>query len=76
MLQTVVLMLFNDAETLSFGDIKEATGMEDGELRRTLQSLSLGKMRVLTKSPKVPSTLLCTHACSGTPRNPRKGMLR
>ena len=26
---------------------------EDGELRRTLQSLSLGKARVLTKHPKV-----------------------
>lgn len=49
LLQTVVLMLFNDAENLSFQDIKEATGIEDKELRRTLQSLACGKVRVLQK---------------------------
>ncbi|RAL50260.1 hypothetical protein DM860_007934 [Cuscuta australis] len=50
--QTVVLMIFNDAENLSFQDIKEATGIEDKELRRTLQSLACGKVRVLQKTPK------------------------
>ncbi|XP_071706228.1 cullin-4-like [Rutidosis leptorrhynchoides] len=50
--QTVVLMLFNDAEKLSFQDIKDATSIEDKELRRTLQSLACGKVRVLLKSPK------------------------
>ncbi|XP_027089059.1 cullin-4 isoform X1 [Coffea arabica] len=50
--QTVVLMLFNDAEKLSFQDIKESTGIEDRELRRTLQSLACGKVRVLQKIPK------------------------
>ncbi|KAH9606214.1 hypothetical protein KSS87_010263 [Heliosperma pusillum] len=50
--QAVVLMLFNDAETLSFQDIKDATGIEDKELRRTLQSLACGKVRVLLKEPK------------------------
>ncbi|GMJ14199.1 cullin4 [Hibiscus trionum] len=50
--QTVVLMLFNDAEKLSFQDIKESTAIEDKELRRTLQSLACGKVRVLQKSPK------------------------
>lgn len=49
MLQTVVLMLFNDAERLSFQDIKDATSIEDKELRRTLQSLACGKVRVLQK---------------------------
>lgn len=53
LLQTVVLMLFNDAEKLSFQDIKEATGIEDKELRRTLQSLACGKVRVLQK--------VCSH---------------
>ena len=48
-LQTVVLMLFNDAEKLSFQDIKDSTGIEDKELRRTLQSLACGKVRVLQK---------------------------
>lgn len=47
--QTVVLMLFNDAEKLSFQDIRDSTGIEDKELRRTLQSLACGKVRVLQK---------------------------
>lgn len=49
LLQTVVLMQFNDAEKLSFQDIKDCTGIEDKELRRTLQSLACGKVRVLLK---------------------------
>ncbi len=51
--QTVVLMLFNDADALSLDEIAAATGIEDRELRRTLQSLACGKQRVLTKEPKV-----------------------
>jgi Cullin family len=43
-MQTAVLMLFNDEETLSFADIKAALGVEDRELRRTLQSLACGKV--------------------------------
>ncbi|AQK62504.1 Cullin-4 [Zea mays] len=50
--QSVVLMLFNDAQKLSFIDIKDSTGIEDKELRRTLQSLACGKVRVLQKIPK------------------------
>lgn len=53
--QAAVLLLFNDLKdgaTLSTTDIKESTGMEDNELRRTLQSLACGKVRVLTKTPK------------------------
>uniref|UniRef100_A0A6N2MLS6 Cullin family profile domain-containing protein n=1 Tax=Salix viminalis TaxID=40686 RepID=A0A6N2MLS6_SALVM len=38
--QTVVLMLFNDPQKLSFQDIKDSTGIEDKELRRTLQFLA------------------------------------
>lgn len=48
-LQTVVLMLFNDAEKLSFQDIKDSTSIEEKELKRTLQSLACGKVRVLLK---------------------------
>ena len=51
-MQTIVLALFNEAPTSSFQDIREATGIEDAELRRTLQSLACGKMRVLIKEPK------------------------
>eukprot|EP00252_Welwitschia_mirabilis_P026343 TRINITY_DN8630_c0_g1_i1.p1 TRINITY_DN8630_c0_g1~~TRINITY_DN8630_c0_g1_i1.p1 ORF type:complete len:804 (+),score=179.82 TRINITY_DN8630_c0_g1_i1:191-2602(+) len=50
--QAVVLMLFNDTNRLSLQDIKDATGIEDKELRRTLQSLACGKVRVLVKQPK------------------------
>ncbi|KAK6124066.1 hypothetical protein DH2020_042191 [Rehmannia glutinosa] len=35
-----------------FQDIKDSTGIEDKELRRTLQSLACGKFRVLNKIPK------------------------
>eukprot|EP00850_Spirogloea_muscicola_P010528 SM000062S19914 [mRNA] locus=s62:329855:335359:+ [translate_table: standard] len=50
--QTVVLMLYNDVNMLTLQEIREATGIEDKELRRTLQSLACGKVRVLNKNPK------------------------
>ncbi|CAI9179030.1 unnamed protein product [Rangifer tarandus platyrhynchus] len=50
--QTLVLLMFNEGDGFSFEDIKMATGIEDSELRRTLQSLACGKARVLLKSPK------------------------
>ncbi|XP_073710363.1 cullin-4B [Misgurnus anguillicaudatus] len=50
--QTLVLLMFNEGEEFSLEDIKLATGIEDSELRRTLQSLACGKARVLTKLPK------------------------
>ena len=50
--QAAVLMAFEETDTLSFQEILEATGIEDSELRRTLQSLACGRERVLTKEPK------------------------
>ncbi|ETE62228.1 Cullin-4B, partial [Ophiophagus hannah] len=50
--ETLVLLMFNEGEEFSLEEIKQATGIEDGELRRTLQSLACGKARVLAKSPK------------------------
>ncbi|KAJ7544778.1 hypothetical protein O6H91_09G092800 [Diphasiastrum complanatum] len=50
--QTVILMLFNDAHTLTFQEIKDTTAIEDKELRRVLQSLACGKVRILHKQPK------------------------
>jgi cullin-4 len=50
--QTLCLLLFNDGNELSYDDVKLATAIEEGELRRTLQSLACGKARVLTKVPK------------------------
>jgi len=53
-IQALVLLCFNRSTTIGFLDIKAATGIEDAELRRTLQSLACGKIdtRVLTKQPK------------------------
>src|SRR3569833_2140818 len=57
--QAVVLLLFNkseggggDAEPLTYRHIAQSTGLEGGELARTLQSLACGRTRVLTKNPK------------------------
>ncbi|XP_018417756.1 PREDICTED: cullin-4A [Nanorana parkeri] len=50
--QTLVLLMFNEGDDFSFEEIKMATAVEDGELRRTLQSLACGKARVLNKIPK------------------------
>ncbi|XP_036380295.1 cullin-4B isoform X1 [Megalops cyprinoides] len=50
--QTLVLLMFNEGEEFSLEEIKQATGIEDSELRRTLQSLACGKARVLSKMPK------------------------
>ncbi|KAJ8923549.1 hypothetical protein NQ315_010127 [Exocentrus adspersus] len=50
--QTLVILLFNKYDEVTFEYIKAATNIEDGELRRTLQSLACGKARVLNKIPK------------------------
>lgn len=58
--QAAVLMLFNEAEAdegnaegvLAYEQIAQGTGLQGGELERTLQSLACGKVRVLTKHPK------------------------
>ncbi|WVQ94950.1 hypothetical protein IAU59_002040 [Kwoniella sp. CBS 9459] len=51
--QAVVLLLFNEEDSLDFAGIKERTGIETQELVRTLQSLSMGRKgtRVLLKKP-------------------------
>eukprot|EP01135_Chromosphaera_perkinsii_P004612 Nk52_evm5s292 gene=Nk52_evmTU5s292 len=63
--QTVVLLLFNKNKELSYSAIKEATGMEEVELLRTMLSLACGKVRVLTKKPKgrdvSPSDIFCVN---------------
>lgn len=52
--QTLVLLLFNDADELTLEEIKNRTAIEDCELSRTLQSLACSKppTRVMTKNPK------------------------
>ncbi|PGH11260.1 hypothetical protein AJ79_04995 [Helicocarpus griseus UAMH5409] len=49
--QALVLLLFNDSDTLSYTDIRTATGLPDVEIKRTLQSLACAKYKVLTKTP-------------------------
>ncbi|KHO00716.1 ubiquitin ligase subunit CulD [Metarhizium album ARSEF 1941] len=53
--QAVVLMLFNKEPEGGFftrEQISAATGLQGGDLDRTLQSLACGKARVITKHPK------------------------
>lgn len=53
--QAVVLILFNAVPAdgfLAYEQISSATGLQGGDLERTLQSLACGKARVLTKHPK------------------------
>ncbi|RPD58496.1 Cullin-domain-containing protein [Lentinus tigrinus ALCF2SS1-6] len=49
--QAVILLLFNDSDSLSYAEIKEQTRLDDAELQRTLQSLACGKKRVVRKNP-------------------------
>ena len=48
----MALVLFNASPKLGLPDLREGTGLEEKELRRTLQSLACGKVRVLNKLPK------------------------
>eukprot|EP00798_Chlamydomonas_sp_ICE-L_P023806 gene23806-9369_t len=48
--QSIVLMLFNGTDSLSLSEIATQSGIEDKELRRTLQSLACGKSNELSVS--------------------------
>lgn len=50
--QMVILVLFNAQDSLTFGDIREASGIPVPELRRNLTALSMLKYKILTKNPK------------------------
>lgn len=49
--QAAVLLLFNDAESLSFGEVKEQLGLPEEDCVRLLHSLSCAKYKILTKEP-------------------------
>ncbi|KAI6020834.1 Cullin family-domain-containing protein [Pisolithus microcarpus] len=49
--QAVVLLLFNESVELGYKQIMEATRMDEGELKRTLQSLACANKKVLRKQP-------------------------
>jgi hypothetical protein len=61
--QACVLLLFNSADTLSFSAIHSKTAMPLPDLRRTLQSLALGKVR-----PPCMRILPPPHAAVPRPR--------
>jgi len=50
--QMCVLLLFNSADKLSYGEIFEMTKIPVSDLKRALQSLACGKYRILLKEPK------------------------
>ncbi|KAL6049859.1 Cullin-3A isoform A [Balamuthia mandrillaris] len=47
--QMVILLLFNTADTLTFKEIRDATGIPIPDLKRNLLSLSLAKYKILKK---------------------------
>jgi cullin-4 len=51
--QGTVLLLFNERTSWKAEEIQEMTGLNDNDLILTLQSLALGKKRVLTKRGSV-----------------------
>jgi cullin 3 len=53
--QAVILMLFNNHDSLTVSDVKEASGLPEQELTRQLKQLCNPKMRLIAKqNPKVP----------------------
>lgn len=50
--QAVILLLFNTHNKLLLKEIQEASGLEYEELKRTILSLTGGKAKVLTRTPK------------------------
>lgn len=50
--QCCILLLFNDKDEIGYLEIKSSTNLADKELKRQLQSLSLGKQKLLLKSTK------------------------
>lgn len=53
--QATVLLQFNDAERLSYSEIKKQLNMEDDDLIRVLFSLSCAKYKILKKDPDTKS---------------------
>jgi len=50
--QMCILLLFNNAESLTYKDIREATDIPIPDLKRNLLSLSIGKYKILNKELK------------------------
>ena len=52
--QTIVTVLCNDADEISYTDIAASTGIDQQELKRRLLYLDCGLVRILQKRPKGP----------------------
>ncbi|CAD6576480.1 MAG: hypothetical protein ASARMPREDX12_007903 [Alectoria sarmentosa] len=50
--QAVILTAFNRNDSMSYLDLRAFSGLDDTELKRTLQSLACAKYRVLNKEPR------------------------
>lgn len=51
-MQAAVVLLFNDSDSLSYGEIKERLNIPDEDLARCLHSLALAKYKILLKKPE------------------------
>jgi cullin-4 len=51
--QTLVLLLFNNSDSINYEEIKDTTKIDETELKRVLQSLACGKVPILIKNTKV-----------------------
>jgi cullin 3 len=47
-----ILMLFNDVDRMTYDEILARSGIPEAELTRNVQSLAMGKHRVLVKEPR------------------------
>ena len=61
--QMVILLLFNEAEVVSYEDIAAQTSIPPSDLKRSLQSLAL--VRVLSSSSSILHTGSDSHHCYG-----------
>lgn len=55
--QAIALLLFNAEDSLTTLQIQQMTGMDADDTARTLLSLSLGKVKILKKTPHVKQVL-------------------
>ena len=49
--QMVILLLFNDRDSLSYKELREATNIPIADLKRNLVALSSAKYKILEKEP-------------------------
>ena len=57
--QMCILLLFNEADRLSYGDIRDATQIAPAELKRNLQSLACVKVRLSWATANNPDDIQC-----------------